>query len=206
VKRRRQTPGSIAVPPHMRAEGLAARIQRALASRGLTLFGVSRESHHRYPNDSAYRIPHHFYADVANENFSPRIEQILAFSVITNYRLVDWLALFGVRLDDAPTLVATLPTERTTLLDAEIYDREAWITWFRSKPVEGPAPPIAPIGQLLESGVPRSLKSLLSKSHRLSYMRKSDAVMRLRLQICCLVVSCASTPAALSDAQETVSP
>jgi hypothetical protein len=146
----------------MREKDAAARVQRALASRGLTLFDVSRESRRRYRDAAAYRIPHHFYADLAGERFSPRIEQVTAFSVISNYRLVDWLALFGLRLDDAPPLAASLPTEHTVLLDSTVYDREAWIEWFRNKPVAGPPPAIAPLGQLLESGAaPRQLKSLV---------------------------------------------
>jgi hypothetical protein len=147
----------------MREKDVPARVQRALAGRGLTLFDVSRESRRRYPDAAAYRIPHHFYADLAGERFSPRIEQVTAFSVISNYRLVDWLALFGLRLDDAPPLAASLPTEHTVLLDSTVYDREAWIDWFRSKPIADPPPAIAPLGQLLESGTPRQLKSLIPR-------------------------------------------
>jgi hypothetical protein len=147
----------------MREKDVPARVQRALASRGLTLFDVSRESRRRYPDAAAYRIPHHFYADLAGERFSPRIEQVTAFSVISNYRLVDWLALFGLRLDDAPPLAASLPTAHTVLLDSTVYDREAWIDWFRSKPIAGPPPAIAPLGQLLEYGTPRQLKSLIPR-------------------------------------------
>jgi hypothetical protein len=142
-------------------DNVIARIHQVLASRGLTLFDVSHESRLRYRDNIAYRIPHHFYADMRTKDFSPRMEQVLAFSAITNYRLVDWLAVFGFRLDDAPRLAAALPTERTVLLDTGVYDDEVWIEWFRNKSFSSSPPPIAPLGQMLESGIFRQLKSLL---------------------------------------------
>jgi hypothetical protein len=138
-------------------------MQRTLAGRGLTLLDISRESRRRYPQSPAYWIPHHFYADLAGKGFSPKVEQVFAFSAISGYGLVDWLGLFGVLLDSAPPLAASLPGERTILLDTEIYDQEAPIEWFRSKPLDGPLPAIAPLGQLLESGAGRPLRSLLPK-------------------------------------------
>jgi hypothetical protein len=147
----------------VRGKDVAARIERTLASRGLKMLDVSRESRRRYPNDAAYWIPHHFYADLARDKASPRIEQVIAFSSISDYRLIDWLALFGIRLDDAPRLGATFPAERTVLLDGEVYDQEAWINWFRSKPIEGPPPATAPLGQLLQPGGSLPLRSLIIK-------------------------------------------
>jgi hypothetical protein len=142
---------------------VAARIHRILAGRGLTMLDISKESRRRYPDTPAYWIPHHFYVDLAVGSFSPRVEQVFAFSAISGYLLVDWLGVFGVRLDDAPPLAAQLPTERTILLDAQIYDPEASIEWFRSKPLVGPPPAIAPLGQLLASGARRPLRALLPK-------------------------------------------
>jgi hypothetical protein len=142
---------------------VAARIHRILAGRGFTLLDISRESRRRYPHTPAYWIPHHFYVDLAVAGFSPRLEQVFAFSAISGYRLVDWLGVFGVRLDAAPPLAAQLPTERTIMLDAEIYDPEASIEWFSSKPTSGPPPAIAPLGQLLAMGGRRPLRVLLSK-------------------------------------------
>jgi hypothetical protein len=142
---------------------VAARIQRTLADRGLTLLDISRESRRRYPESPAYWIPHHFYADLAGKGFSPKVEQVFALSAISGFRLVDWLGVFGVSLDSAPPLAASLPTERTILLDATIYDPEALVEWFRSRPLDGPLPAIAPLGQLLESGGCRPLQALLPK-------------------------------------------
>jgi hypothetical protein len=148
---------------YQRDGAVAARIQRTLADRGLTLLDISRESRRRYPESAAYWIPHHFYADLARTGFSPKVEQVFAFSAISGYRLVDWLGVFGLLLDNAPPLAASLPTERTILLDATIYDPEASVEWFRSKPFDGPLPAIAPLGQLLESGSRRLLRALLPK-------------------------------------------
>ena len=148
---------------HQRDGAVTARIQRTLADRGLTLFDISRESRRCYPESPAYWIPHHFYADLAGKGFSPKVEQVFALSAISGYRLVDWLGVFGVLLDSAPPLAASLPTERTILLDTAIYDSEKSVEWFRSKPLDGPLPAIAPLGQLLEPAAPRPLRTLLPK-------------------------------------------
>jgi len=144
-----------------RGQDTAARVKEVLATRGLTLADVSRESRTRYDGKTAYRIPHHFYADLENPGFSPRMEQVLAFSVISNYRLVDWLALFGFRLDDLASLAASVASQRTALLDTAIYDDRARITWFQSKAHAGPPPPIAPLGLLLEVTAPQPLQAFL---------------------------------------------
>jgi len=163
LKRPRPTFVSASDSSHQRDGAVAARIQRTLADRGLTLLDISRESRRRYPESPAYWIPHHFYADLAGKSFSPKVEQVFALSAISGYRLVDWLGVFGVWLDSAPPLSASLPNERTILLDAAIYDPESSVEWFRSRPLDGPLPAITPLGQLLESGGRRPLQALLPK-------------------------------------------
>src|SRR5215467_12069616 len=115
-------------------ETAAVRIQQVLAGRGLTLSEVSRKSALRYSRDSAYRIPHNFYAQLRTEGFTPRMEQVLAFSAITNHRLADWLILFGFQLDRLSSFRACLPAKRTVLLDSAVYDDNAGIAWFEDKP------------------------------------------------------------------------
>jgi len=161
VKGPRRDSGSAVSRASLSGEQIAVRIQQVLANRGLTLSDVSRESRLRFGKQTAYRISHHFYADLRSAGFSPRMEQVLAFSAITNHRLVDWLALLGFRLDDLTGLAASLPAARTMLLDGWVYDKEAWVEWFRSRSIGGPLPSIAPLGQLLEPGPPQQLKSLL---------------------------------------------
>ena len=139
---------------------IAVRIQKVLASRGLTLSDVARESRLRYGQNRAYLVPHHFYADLRSKTFSPRIEQVLAFSAITNYRLVDWLVLFGFNLDDLSGLAATLPTNRTILLDSTVYDEHTAIRWLRSKAVRE-SRVTAPLGHFLEAGPLQLLKTLI---------------------------------------------
>jgi hypothetical protein len=163
LKRPRPAPAPVSTRSHQREGTVAARIHRILAGGGFTLLDISRESRRRYPGTPAYWIPHHFYADLAVEGFSPRLEQLFAFSAISGYRLVDWLGVFGVRLDDSPPLAAQLPTERTILLDTEIYDPETLTGWFDSKPLNSPPPAIAPLGLFLAAGARRPLRELLPK-------------------------------------------
>jgi transcriptional regulator with XRE-family HTH domain len=149
------TPSS---PP---TEGVVERARAALASRNMTLFHVSRESRLRYPRDPAFHIPHNLYYDLRTEGFSPKIQQVIALSAISKYRLTDWLAVFGFRLDEIPRLQATLPAERTTLIDSTVYDIGAWVEWFRENQALSPSSPIAPLGQLLVPGAFRRANSLL---------------------------------------------
>jgi transcriptional regulator with XRE-family HTH domain len=153
----------ISVTGHVPAPEVAARIRNVLAGRGLTLSEVTRISHERYAGKSRYRIPHHFYADLRNESFSPRIEQLAALSAITNYRLVDWMALVGLPPDHVAPLAASLPLERTVILDATVRETNALVGWFRSRPIRGREPAIAPLGQFLEPGLALPVDSLLPK-------------------------------------------
>jgi hypothetical protein len=145
-----------------RGEPTVTRIQRLLAARALTLSAVSRESALRYTTNRAYWIPHNFYARLRAADFNPRIEQLFAFSAITSYRFVDWLAVFGFRLDDLTACASKLPADRTVPLDYSIYDDELEVRWFRSKTVSSALPSIAPLGQFLAPGPSRKIRSLLS--------------------------------------------
>ncbi|MGA7625681.1 MAG: hypothetical protein WB630_19100 [Candidatus Acidiferrales bacterium] len=129
----------------------------------MSLAQVSRESLTRYPQNQAYRIPHNFYYDLGLPRFSPRLEQIIALSAITRYRLEDWFAIFGFPLDNISRIQAILANARTTLLDPTVYDKEAWISWFRDR--EPSAPPsqasIAPLTQLITLDKPKRAALLL---------------------------------------------
>jgi hypothetical protein len=126
--------------------------RQILESRGLTLFQISRESRARY-SDSRYFIPHQLYTDLRITGFTPRIQQILSLSSITGYRPADWLAVFGFRLDAIARLQTTLPAKRTHLIDSTVYDDQEWIPWFSEIVPPAPAEAIAPLGQLLASGI-----------------------------------------------------
>ncbi|MGC1268578.1 MAG: hypothetical protein WA853_20040, partial [Candidatus Acidiferrum sp.] len=145
-------------PPSM---DLAERIRRVFSSRGLTLYRVSRNSSEVFGHASRFHIPHNFYDSIAEPSFLPSLHQMLALSHITSYRLADWLAVFGIALDDIPRLQLLLPRKRTTLLDASVYDSSAWVPWVAERPRQGDLPPIAPLSQLLAMTFPRRASDLM---------------------------------------------
>lgn len=142
----------------------AEHVRQVLATKGLTLYHVSQRSAEVFGRSSPFHIPHNLYYDVADCSSSPNIQQLFAFSRITNYRLCDWLAIFGFDLDVIPRLGLLIPRERTILLDSSVYDTRAWIPWFAGRPLEAEAPAIAPLRQLLVSAAPRRAAELLRQS------------------------------------------
>jgi len=144
----------------------AEQVRQILSTRGLTLYRVSQQTAQIFGHSSRFYVPHNLYYDVANPSLIPTIHQLLALSHITNYRLYDWLAVFGFDLDQMSRLRLLVPRQRTTLLDSAVYDTHAWIPWFAERPGAGPVPPIAPLGQLLASAKPRRAKELLTLNKR----------------------------------------
>src|SRR5580692_4902799 len=139
----------------------ADHVRQILTTRGLTLYRVSQQSTEIFGRSSRFYVPHNLYYDVAGPSLMPTIHQMLALSHITNYRLSDWLAVFGFDLDQISRLQLLIPRLRTTLLDSSVYDLHAWIPWFADRPSTGPVPPIAPLGQFLASATPRHAAELL---------------------------------------------
>jgi hypothetical protein len=144
----------------------ADRVRQILSSRGLTLYEVSQRSAEIFGRSSLYFIPQRLYHELAIGVLSPNIHQLAAFSRISNYRLSDWLAVFGLPLDDIPRLQLLIPWRRTVLLDSSVYDQEQWIPWFAEKPLESPRPAIAPLGQFLKLGASTRARELLGLSKR----------------------------------------
>jgi hypothetical protein len=130
---------------------VAERIKSILETRSLTLYQLSQRSEATYGHASLYILPHNLYYGLKLGTFSPSLHQLFALSRITNYRLTDWLYVFGFDLDEIPGLQALLPTTRTMLLDSSLSDPNTFISWFRDKS-PGAIPPIAPLSQLLEAG------------------------------------------------------
>jgi hypothetical protein len=145
---------------------LAESIQSILASRGLTLYQASQRSETLYGRSSPYFLPHNLYYDLRGGTFSPSIYQFLAFSRITGYRLSDWLRVSGADIENIAWLQVSLPSPRTILLDSSLADPYAWVPWLRNKVGNVPAPPIAPLGQLLELSHPRRLRYLSERNNR----------------------------------------
>jgi len=89
-----------------------------------------QETRRRYGAVPHYLVPHNFYYNLGLPGYRPRMEQVLALSRVTNYRLAEWLSVFGFNLDRIPALQAEFPNDRTSLLGPTIYDQAAWIEWF----------------------------------------------------------------------------
>src|SRR5258708_20885911 len=142
----------------------AEQVRQILTTRGLTLYRVSQQSAEIFGRSSRFYVPHNLYCDVAESSLNTTIHQMLALSHITNYRLCDWLAVFGFDLDQISRLQLLIPRQRTTLLDSAVYDTHAWIPWFAERHKAGPVPQIAPLGQFLTSATPRRATELLPMS------------------------------------------
>jgi len=139
---------------------LPGRIRSILASRGLTLAQISRSSHSLSPDNRLHHIPHNFYSAFQNRKFSPSIFQVWALSVLSGYRLVDWLAVFGFALDDVPRLQASLPAMRTVELDANVYRTPVSIPWFHDLKEPDLSASLVPLSQWLAPSAPRILDSV----------------------------------------------
>ncbi len=145
-------------PANRRAE----RVRQILSSRGLTLYRVSRQSADIFGRLSPSFIPHSLYYDLEVSAFSPGIQQFLALSRITNYRLSDWLAVFGFDLDAIPRLQCMFPRNRTVILDSSVQDTECWIPWFAEEPASEFRETIAPLGKFVVPGAPVRARELVT--------------------------------------------
>jgi hypothetical protein len=119
-----------------------------------------------YGRSSPYFLPHNLYFDLRGGTFSPSIYQFLSLSRITGYRLPDWVRLFGADLENIPRLQTSLPSRRTILVDSSLADPYAWVPWFRNRIGDSSAPPVAPLGQLLEPSDPKRVGSLSQSNGR----------------------------------------
>jgi hypothetical protein len=134
---------------------VAIRTRNILATRGLTLSEVARRSRAMYPNDPRFHVPPNLYHTVQYRGFSPSIQQLAVLSRCSGYRLVDWLATFGVVLDDIPRLQAVLPARYTTLIDQNVYDERTWVLSFEPISRGAPENPLRPLGESFRIAGPR---------------------------------------------------
>jgi transcriptional regulator with XRE-family HTH domain len=137
------------------APSIASRAKSVLAMRGLSLSEVARSSRILFREDARFHIPPNLYHALDQRGFSPSIHQIFALSHLSNYRLVDWLAVFGVVLDDIPRLQTTLPSRYTALIDENVYDDQSWILSFQQFGAEFSPGSIRPLREWLRIGRPR---------------------------------------------------
>jgi hypothetical protein len=144
----------------------SGRVRQILSTRKLTLYQVSQRSAEMFGKSSPYFIPQRLYHELSIGTLSPNIHQLAALSQISNYRLCDWLSVFGFRLDDIPRLQSLCPGRKTVLLDSSVYDENQWIPWFAERVPESPFPAVAPLGQVLRVTAPRRAGELLALNKR----------------------------------------
>lgn len=140
----------------------ALQMRAILATRSRTLYNVSRRSAEIFGRFSAFYIPHNLYYDLVRRRTAPTIFQILALSHITDYRLSDWLAVFGFNPDVISRLQLLIPRQQTTILDSTVYDADAWVPWFVERPQISSASSTAPLGHFLAWGPPQRARGLLA--------------------------------------------
>jgi hypothetical protein len=150
----------------------ADRVRQILLTRGLTLYQVSRRSAEIFGHSSPYYIPQGLYSALDAGVQSPNIYQLAALSRISGYRLSDWLAVFGFRLDEIPRVQLHNSWRRTVVLDSTVYDLEQWIPWFQERLAKANLPAIAPLRQVLKPDAPWRARDLLAlDSRRFLYAR-----------------------------------
>jgi len=145
---------------------LAVRLKAILDSRGLTLHQASQIAEHLYGRYSPFFLPHNFYYELGLRTFTPSLHQFFALSRITNYKLADWLRVFGFDLADINRLQLLLSSKHTVLLDPSLDDSNCWIPWFENKTMKAPTPSIVPITRLLEYSLPRRVADLSEINNR----------------------------------------
>jgi hypothetical protein len=154
------------------------RLRAVLAARGLSLAEISRQAHARFGANRAFRIPPNFYDALRHGSFTPSLHQLYAFSVLTGFRVVDWLALFDFSLDDPARFQSAWRHHRTVELDADIYDQTMVIPWFEEQNPIVLGAGLVPLSRWLSGSALRGLDSLsdnLAPSFRYLQIGSRDA-------------------------------
>jgi hypothetical protein len=136
------------------------RIRAILSTCGLTLAKISRQSRIGFGGNDLFRIPPNFYEALRRPSFSPSLHQLFALSVLTGYRLADWLHVFAFSFDEAVRFQASWPRYQTAELDAQVYDPAADLAWFQEAESVSLGPKLTPLSQWLTGKTNRSLDSL----------------------------------------------
>jgi hypothetical protein len=131
-----------------------------LASRDLTLYQVSEQSAALYGRSSRHYLPHNLYYDLRQVGFSPSLFHLFALSRISNYRLLDWVRVFGFDVEVVPRLQIRLSSKRTALLDSSLEDPQTLVAWFRNLNSSVPSEDVVPLTQVVEWAHPRTPISL----------------------------------------------
>jgi hypothetical protein len=139
-------------------------IRSILSSRGLSLAEISRESRVRFSENSLLWIPANFYDALRHVSFSPSLHQLFALSVITRYRLTDWLQIFGFSFDAAVRFQASWPHHRTVELDHRSYDPIGDISWFEEPTRVILGDQLTPLNHWLSGKISQPLAALTGKT------------------------------------------
>jgi len=151
------------VPLHSDTESnaeLADRVKSILATKRLTLHQASQISATLFGRGTPYYLHHNLYYDLSPGHFSPSLFQLVAFSRISDYRLRDWLRVFGFHIEEIPRLQIQLRSKRTAFLESSLDDRNLSVPWFQSLHPGALPTDIVPLAHLLEWTEPRRLASL----------------------------------------------
>lgn len=140
----------------------AERVRQILSTRGLTFYRASQLSAQLFGQASELYLPRNLHHRLAASTAAAGIYQLFALSRITNYRLSNWLAVFGFDLDAIQQLQALVPRRRTVILDSSVYDPDAWVAWYADRPGAAATAVIAPLGQLLSRARPKRAGELLA--------------------------------------------
>lgn len=136
-------------PSRRSASLVVDKIRSLLAARGLSLAQVSRKSRSGRPYGPLHHIPHNLYDSIRKRRFTPSIYQVVALSLLSGYRFVDWLELFGISLDNVSRFQASFSAFRTVELDARTYHSGAGVPWFRDVAPPPFSAPLVPLNQFL---------------------------------------------------------
>ena len=150
--------------PPPRPSNHADAVRSILSSCGLTLAEISRQSRARFSRNRLFYVPPNFYAALRHASFSPSAQQLYALSVLTGYRLADWMSIFGFSFDDAAAFQAAWPRNYTTELDSRVYDRTAEVGWFREPGLVTLGTALTPLSRWLAGKTIRPLDSLAAKT------------------------------------------
>lgn len=157
--------------PRRRQSALIDTTRSILAARGLSLTELSRQSRIRFPRSPLFRIPPNFYDALRRASFSPSLHQVYALSVLTGYRIADWMSVFGFSFDDAVRFQASWPRYATAELDPRVYDPSAEVSWFEE--VRAPlGAELTPLSRWLFGKTTRPLESLTRRTNaRFRYVK-----------------------------------
>src|SRR5258706_5335505 len=138
----------MSVPSVQSRPSLADRVRRILSGRGLLVANFARAS----GGNRLGHVPHDFYSSLRKKSFSPSLYQLHTLSTLSGYRLVDWLALFGMSLDDVSRFQVFFPALRTVVLDSRVYGPDSSIPWLYYLKEPDFSTPLAPLSQWVALG------------------------------------------------------